>query len=122
MVSSRASKSGKSRVGCLLSILVLVLVGYTAANVGTVYYRYWRLLDTMKQQARMAPGLTDDVILRRILNTVQDLELPDEARRVRIQRLARPREIRITTSYPDTLVFPLNTRPITVRLEARQPL
>ncbi len=122
MVRSPASRLGKSRVGCLVSILVMVLIGYTAVNVGTVYYRYWRLLDTMKQQARMAPGLDDDVILRRILAEVEELKLPDDARRVRIQRLARPREIRITTSYPDTLVFPFYTRPITVRLEARQPL
>lgn len=115
-------QAGKSRVGCLLSLLVLILVVYSAVNVGTVYYRYWRLLDEMKTQARMAPGLEDDVIRRRILSQIEELDLPQEARQLRIRRTARPREIRIITSYPDTLVFPFYKYPIRLNLEARQPL
>jgi hypothetical protein len=115
-------QSGKSRAGCLLTILILILIGYSGFNTGTVYYRYWRFSDGMKQQARAAPGIEDEVIRRRLLLLVEELKLPVEARRIRIRRTARPREIRIGSSYEDTLVFPLYKRPIRLNPEARQPL
>ena len=97
-------------------------MAYSGVNAGTVYYRYWRLVDGMKTQARLAPGIQDDVIRRRLLALVQELELPDEARVIRIRRSVRPREIRISTSYQDTLVFPLYKHPIRLNPETRQPL
>ncbi len=123
MVTARwATRDGKSRIGCLLTILMLILIVYTGVNVGQVYYRYWMVLDEMKTQARMAPGLTDDVIRRRVLQRIEELELPSEARTIRIRRTARPREIFIGTSWQDTLIFPLYKHPIRLAPEARQPL
>lgn len=115
-------QSGKSRAGCLLTILILAVMVYSGINVGRVYYRYWRFMDSMKTQARMAPSIDDDVIRRRLLILVEELKLPDEARRIRIQRTVRPPAITIGASYLDTLVFPLYKRPIRMNPETRQPL
>lgn len=115
-------RSGKSRAGCLLTLLILAVIVYSGINAGTVYYRYWRLADGMKTQARLAPGIEDAVIRRRLLTLVEELNLPAEARRIRIRRTVRPPQIEIRTSYVDTLVFPLYKRPIRLTPEARQPL
>jgi hypothetical protein len=117
-----AHRAGKSRAGCLLSILLAVIVAYSGYHAFRVYYRFWRLEDEMRTQARMAPGIDDEAIRRRLLTRVDELGLPEEARQIRIRRSARPREIRIDTSYPDTLVFPFFKYPIQLNPEARQPL
>lgn len=116
------TRAGKSRAGCLISILVLAVLVYSGVAIGKVYYRYWRLLDEMKTQARMAPGINDEVILRRLLAEIEQLNLPEQARRITIRRTERPREILITTSYPDTVVFPLYKYALQLNLKARQRL
>jgi hypothetical protein len=122
VVSGARGEAGKSRAGCLLTLLVVILVTYYGFGIGQVYYRYWRLKDEMRTQARLAPGIDDDTIRRRLQHKVEELELPEEARRLRIRRTARPREINITTTYQDTLNLPFYRYPLTLTIEARQPL
>lgn len=122
MVRCGRDESGKSRAGCLLTLLIMIVVGYYGFGIGEVYYKYWRLKDEMRAQARLAPGIDDDTIRRRLQRKVEELELPEEARRLRIRRTARPREITITTTYQDTLELPFYRYPVNLTLEAKQPL
>lgn len=122
MVSDARGEAGKSRAGCLLTLLILIIVGYYGFGIGEVYYRFWRLEDEMRTQARLAPGIDDDTIRRRLQHKVEELQLPTEARRLRIQRTARPREITITTTYQDTLHLPFYRHAVTLTPAARQPL
>jgi hypothetical protein len=126
MVSARVSvwrdRRGMTRLGCLFTLLVLVTIGYYGVNIGSEYMRYWRLLDEMKTNARLAASVNDQVILRRILAKIDELGLPDEARKVTIRRTIRPREIKISTSYDVVLELPFTTYTITLKPEARQPL
>ncbi len=122
MVSGGRGDAGKSRAGCLLTLLLLILVAYYGFGIGQVYYKYWRLKDEMRTQARLAPGIDDDTIRRRLQRKVEELQLPEEARRLRIRRTVRPREISISTTYQDTLHLPLYRYPVTLTPEARQPL
>jgi hypothetical protein len=116
------NRRGKSRVGCLFTLLLLVTVGYYGVNVGTVYLQYWRLMDEMNTNARLATNLDDRTILRRVRAKVDELGLPAEARKVTIRRTRRPREIRIKTSYEVILELPFVTYSVTLTPEARQPL
>lgn len=113
------SRAGKTNAGCLLTLLVLGAVGYYGAGAGAAYFRYWQLLDEMKSQARFAPTLEDPVIRRRLVTKAQELELPAEASRFVIRRLARPREIVITTRWQDTVNLPFYNWVITFQPEAR---
>ncbi len=115
-------RRGLSRLGCLFWILILSAVTYFGVGVGTVYFRYYRLLDEMKTQAQFAPSLTDDTIRRRLLRKVDDLGLPPEARAFTIRRSARPREIRIYTSYQETIELPFFTRIQTFEPDVRERL
>lgn len=103
-------------------LLLVALAGYYGVEIGSSYVRYWRMKDAMQSEARFAPNISDEVIRRRLTSTAQELGLPDAARRFRIRRFARPREIVITTSWQDTLALLFTSKPITRRPEVRAQL
>src|SRR2546422_8677273 len=57
-------RRGASSTGCLISLLVFVALLYYGVNIGEVYFRYYRLLDEMQSQARLAAALDDGTICR----------------------------------------------------------
>jgi hypothetical protein len=73
----------------------------------------------MKQQARLGPSLDDPVIRRRLQSKAEELDLPNQATNFRIRRLARPREIVITTTWKETIDLPFYSWVVTFRPEAR---
>ena len=113
---------GKSKLGCLISLLIVAVVVYYGINIGGVYLQYWRLVDDMRSQANYAPNIDDTTIRRRLLQTIDDLHLPPEARRITIRRTTRPREIVIRTEYQRTLDLPFYEYVVTFKPEARAPL
>jgi hypothetical protein len=106
MVKAPLDRRGSSTTGCLFTLLIFAFVLYYGLHVGEVYFRYFRLVDAMRVQARAAPGLTDDVIRRRLVDEADDLGLPVEARRFRIERSAQDHRIRISTEYSETVELP----------------
>jgi len=127
MVASRTApwrnRHGKARLGCLFTLLVLAFGTYYGIEWGGVYVDHYRLRDYMREQAAIAPSLSDTLIYRRILQKVEELGLPEEARRnITVRRTTRPREVYIGTSYEVTLETPFYRRTITLTPEARQAL
>lgn len=122
MVRLLRNRRGMGRTGCLFWILLLVAGAYFGVEIGTVYLRYWRLVDEMRTQAQFAPSLTDETIRRRLLRKVEELGLPPEARAFTIRRSIRPREIRIFTSYEETVEFPFYRRTLAFNPEVRERL
>ena len=103
-------KRGATRTGCLFLVLVVVAGVYFGSPIAGMYIRYYRMENEMRTQARFAPSIDDGAIRRRLLQTVDDLGLPLEARQLRIRRISRPREIIISTSWEETIVLPFYTR------------
>ena len=112
MVKSRRglNKRGVTRIGCLFSILMMVAVTYFGLPIAGMYVRYYRMENEMQTQARFAPSIDDGTIRRRLLQTIDNLRLPAQARQLRIRRIARPREIIISTSWEESIVLPFYTR------------
>jgi len=107
MVSARGQR-GASTTGCLVSLLILVAVLYYGVNIGEVYFRYYRLLDEMKTQARLAAALDNGTIQRRIQAAIVDIGVPAEAgAELTITRRLSPREITIETTYRESVHLPL---------------
>jgi hypothetical protein len=77
MVTARPR--GASTTGCLVSLLIFVAVLYYGVNIGEVYFRYYRLLDEMKTQSRLAAALDNGTIQRRIQAAILDIGVPEEA-------------------------------------------
>lgn len=118
------SRRGASSSGCLLSLLIFVAVLYYGVNIGEVYFRYYRLLDEMQTQTRLAAGLDDGTIQRRIQAAIEEIGLPDSAgtRQLRIRRSAAPREIVIETYYSEFVSLPLFNHTFSFHPRASQPL
>jgi len=113
---------GASSTGCLFSLLVFVALLYYGVNVGEVFFRYYRLVDEMESQARIAAGLDNGTIARRIAAAVQEIGIPDSAARVVVRRTLSPREITISTDYSETVDLPLFQHTFAFHPKATQPL
>jgi hypothetical protein len=102
------TRRGASSTGCLFSLLIFVAALYYGVNIGEVYFRYFRLVDEMDTQARLAAALDDGTIRRRVQAAVQDIGIPDAAAtNLVISRTAAPRRIVIETRYTETVTLPL---------------
>lgn len=105
MVSGRR---GQGKLGCLVSLLLLVTVAYFGVNIGEVYLRYYRFADAMKQEVRFAANRSDDVIRRRLGALADSLGLPEDAARVRVKRSAN--RISVWSEYSEHVELPLFVR------------
>ena len=119
----RLNDRGASNRGCLLKLLLLTVVLYYGINIGEVGYRYLRMQDEMRSQARLAPGISDDdVILRRLRAKADELALPPEAQRIRITRSAQTRRITIESKYAETIDLPFINYTFHLNPRAEAPL
>jgi hypothetical protein len=118
MVSLRSGQRGASTLGCLFSMALFLVALYYGVHVGGIYWRYYQLLDDMRQQAIFARQNTDDVIQGRL--TAQADSLLGNSPRFRIQR-ANGRVL-IDTEYSESVDLPLLKRTFTLRPRAEEPL
>jgi hypothetical protein len=124
MVSgSRWNRRGASSMGCLVSLLIFAAVLYYGVNIGEVYFRYYRLLDEMQSQARIAAALDDATIHHRIEAAAQEIGLPDAAtQNLRVRRTLSPREITIETNYSESVHLPLYNHTFALHPKATETL
>ena len=123
MVRLFVSRRGASSSGCLLSLLVFVAALYYGVNIGEVYFRYYRLLDEMQTETRIASGLDDGTIRRRIQAAIEEIGLPGAAgSNLVIRRTAFPREIVIETRYSESVSLPFFNHSFNFHPRASQPL
>ncbi len=116
------ARRGQSTLGCLLWVLGVAVALYYGVHVGQHYWSFYQLQDEMRSQARLAPGLTDPVIKRRILDRIDQLGLSVDPKKVRISRGGRPRKIVIEAEYVDTMRVPLVTKVFHFVPRAEEPL
>ncbi|MGH7530047.1 MAG: hypothetical protein ACREMN_06660 [Gemmatimonadales bacterium] len=122
-MSARAARRGASSKGCLVSLLIFVAVLYYGVNIGEVYLRYFRLVDEMETQARLAAAIDDGTIQRRVQAAVDRLGLPEAAgRQLVVRRTATPRQIVIETRYSESVSLPLFHHTFSFNPKATQPL
>jgi len=106
-----------------LSLLIFVAVLYYGVNIGEVYFRYYRLLDEMQTETRIASGLDDGTIRRRIQAAIEEIGLPQEAgSNLVIRRTSAPREIVIETRYGESVSLPFFNHTFSLNPRATQPL
>lgn len=101
------SRKGSGSLGCLGSILILVVVLYFAVLFGEPWMRYRQFQDQMKTSARFAVSIPDSVIRVRLVALADSLGLPARAKRVKINRNPMRQRITITSSYEEILKLPI---------------
>ncbi len=102
------NRRGTSKLGCLVSLLLLVTVIYFGVNIGEVFLRYYRFRDEMAQEARFGAKADDDDIKRRLASFADSLGLPEEATRLTIRR--QRGGISISSQWTETVELPLFVR------------
>jgi hypothetical protein len=120
MVSARRDRRGTSTFGCLVMLVILIAGGYYGIHIGGAYWRYYELLDDMRQQARFAGQTTDQAIQTALV--AQADSLLGERLVFRIDRGGRPSRIVIQTQYRQTFELPLFKKTIVFRPRAEAPL
>ena len=115
----RWARRGRSTLGCLTMLLVLVAVAYFGINIGQAYSDYYALRDSMRQQARFGGRLTDEQIRRALVAKVDSLGLPEEAADFGIRRESN--RIVIWTEYVQRVELPMFVRDFTFAPVAEAP-
>ena len=100
----RRSRRGAGGFGCLVSLALFAAALYYGVHIGQVYLRYYRMLDGMRSQARLAPSLHDDVIDRRLNGQADSLFTKTPKPHFKITRTTR--RITIQTEYSDEVDLP----------------
>jgi hypothetical protein len=104
------SRSGRSSLGCLFTLLVLAAIVYFGVNVGEVYFRFYQYQDAMRQEVRFAAHNSDAVILRHLREQADSLGLPEAAGLVTLQRDGR--HIELESEYYEHIELPLTVREV----------
>jgi hypothetical protein len=102
-------EAGKARLGCAVSVLVLVVGVYFGFGYFAIRYRFYQIQDEVKTQATFASALDDATIRQRLVVKSEELRLPLGPRdwTVRRGRIAAEnrRTITIAAEYQDSMVL-----------------
>ena len=101
-------RRGRSRIGCLLTLLVVAAVGSFGFYYGRAFLDFVRFQDEMKSEAKFAIHSTDEEIKARIKALADSIGLPASAKRVTVRR--GPHEIIIYSTYFINIELPLYAR------------
>ena len=114
------ARVGRSTLGCLTTLLIVVVIAYFGVNVGQAYLDYYSLRDSMQQRANFGGRMSDAQIRRALVAKVDSLGLPEEAADFRIIRDGS--RIRIWTQYVQPVELPLLVRDFTFTPAVEAPL
>jgi hypothetical protein len=103
----------------LLWLVVLAALGYCGFEFGGVYWRKYRLEETISRDLTDAGQLADETIHQRVLEHIAALHLPLTRGSVQFARTNAPRALRVSISYVETvnLLFTEKQIPISVSFE-----
>ena len=102
MVSRR--RTGATKVGCLLYLMMVAAVLYVGIPAGETYFRYLEYRDAMRQEVRFRSNLSNDKIKAHLRLIADSLGLPEEAGDVTVTREKGTRII-VEAEYEETLNF-----------------
>ncbi len=98
------SRRGATKLGCLMTLLLLAAVGYFGANAGDKYYRFWKYRDAMRQEVRFRAKQPIPQIRARLRAIADSLGLPSVAGIVSVRKNGR--QILIEAYYDELIDFP----------------
>lgn len=100
-------RSGRGKIALLLWLILLGALGYCAFGFGGVYWRKYRLEETITRDLSSAGQLVDETIGQSVSQHVSEMNLPIASGGFRFARTESPRGLRVMISYVETvnLVF-----------------
>jgi len=122
VVTKRMGNLGASRLGCLFTLMIVVVMAYYGVGIGSTFVTHARVKDAMRQEARSAVLVDDNTMRRRLRAVVEGLDLPESALDFQIRRTVRPREVVISTNWSVIWEVPFYTREHRFNPEVRFPI
>ena len=113
-------RRGRSTLGCLFTLLIVVAALYFGFNLAEPYWRYYQYRDSMAQEARFADQVSNEEITHRLHAKADSLGLPAQAYRLRFNRTAK--SIQIWAEYEETVELPGYTRRFLFKPRVEGPL
>jgi hypothetical protein len=107
VVTRWQDEAGKAKLGCLVVLALLVGAFLVGKDFGAVYLRYYQMQDEVKSEGAFAPGLSDKVILDRLVARADTLGIPLGPSDWYVHRTQHPAEITIRGEYDDSVVVQL---------------
>ena len=98
------SRRGATKVGCLMTMLVMAAIGYFGANAGDKYLRFRKYQDAMEQEVRFRAQQPIPQIRARLRALADSLGLPEDAGIVNVKKTGR--QILIEAHYDETFDLP----------------
>jgi hypothetical protein len=80
-------------------LAVVAAVGYYGNEVGQIYWRYYRYVDALREEARFSEQMLDEDIIAHLHLVADTLDLPAAARTIDIRR--SPHHVRLSASYSE---------------------
>ena len=106
------NEAGGLKFRLLLVVLVLAAVAYYGTVLGGVYWRAYKLGDAVDQQLSFVGQRTDEGIRASILQDIDNMNLPADARRFTLVRDPRTRSLAFRDSYTETVNLLFTTKQI----------
>jgi len=103
----RAGESGKIRLGCLVTLLLVAGGLYFGIDYFRLRLRYIKLQDDVNSKATFAAVLDDAAIRRQLVAHADSLGIPLGPRDWLIRRTYDPRFITIQATYTDSFIVDL---------------
>src|SRR5689334_1571919 len=100
------SRSGRSALGCLFTLLVIAALVYFGVNLGGAYWRFYQYTDAMKQEIHFNGAAPDSVLLKSVWAHADSLGLPEEAQEISISREPKAHSIRMAADYNERVEMP----------------
>jgi len=114
-------QSGKVKLSVLLWIIVFAALGYCGFAFGGVYWRKYRLEETVTRDLSSAGQIADATIRQTVLGHIAAMHLPNNKRSVSFARIDSPRALRVAVSYVETVNLYFTKKEIPISVEFVRP-
>jgi hypothetical protein len=115
------NRSGKVKLAALMWVIVLAIVSYYGIQIGGVYWRKYKLEETVDRELSFAGQRADETIQKRLADYIGGMHLPPEASRFRFARVNGPRALLFSVSYVETVNLIFTKKEFRVSMNTRRP-
>lgn len=102
---ARAGESGKIKLGCLFTLLLIAVAVYFGVDYLRIQMKYAKMSDEVKEKAAFAAVIDDQTIRRQLVASADSLGIPLGPREWVIRRTYDPRYITIQGQYIDSFII-----------------